>query len=398
MKPLFLTFDAVSEDRPGPKWKARWNRSWPDYEAWFVARGGDNGPSRDACRAAIRRHMPELLPVHDRLVLLAGGSDRAARFLSTWCPPPYLGGCSLAAVSDGCDTRLVRNYDLSPDLNEGLLLRSAWTGRPVMGMVEFLWGLSDGINAAGLSVALAYGGRSETGTGFGITTIVRYLLETCATVVEALRVLERIPSHMAYNLVLADASGETASVEMLPGGGLIAMPRAIATNHQSGLAPAERPDFTRTHERHAHLGDLGAGPRDLLDAFLQPPLRQSRYAEGFGTLFTAGYDTVARRMCLAWPDQRWQQDLADFREGQRVITYGNTAAPDAETVWADWTRAAEIDWAALVRDYAQGRGRPVAHYLPGQSILACQSAHSSGAQHSEGPKRAARERDAGLPH
>jgi len=44
--------------------------------------------------------------------------------------------------------RLLRNYDLSPDLNEGLLLRSEWTGRPVMGMVEFLWGLSDGMGSA----------------------------------------------------------------------------------------------------------------------------------------------------------------------------------------------------------------------------------------------------------
>jgi hypothetical protein len=43
---------------------------------------------------------------------------------------------------------LLRNYDLSPDLNEGLLLRSEWTGRPVMGMVEFLWGLSDGMGSA----------------------------------------------------------------------------------------------------------------------------------------------------------------------------------------------------------------------------------------------------------
>lgn len=35
----------------------------------------------------------------------------------------------------------MRNYDLSPDLNESLLLCTEWTGRAVMGMVEFLWGL-----------------------------------------------------------------------------------------------------------------------------------------------------------------------------------------------------------------------------------------------------------------
>lgn len=119
-----LTFDAVSENKPGAKWAARWNRSWPAYEAWFVASGGDNGPDRAACEFALQEYMPELVPVHVALVKVAGGSDRAARFLSTWCPPSYLGGCSLACAVSKDDIRLVRNYDLSPDLNEGLLLRS----------------------------------------------------------------------------------------------------------------------------------------------------------------------------------------------------------------------------------------------------------------------------------
>lgn len=45
-----LTFDAISEAAPGPKWAARWGRSWPAYKAWFIARGGDNGPDRAPAR------------------------------------------------------------------------------------------------------------------------------------------------------------------------------------------------------------------------------------------------------------------------------------------------------------------------------------------------------------
>lgn len=67
MTQMTLTFDAVSEATPGPKWAARWARSWPSYEAWFIARGGDNGPSRTDCRTAIERYMPELTTVYDRL-------------------------------------------------------------------------------------------------------------------------------------------------------------------------------------------------------------------------------------------------------------------------------------------------------------------------------------------
>ncbi|MBS1301154.1 C45 family peptidase [Loktanella sp. SALINAS62] len=366
---MTLTIDAVHEATPGPKWTARWARSWPAYEAWFIARGGDNGPSAAACRDAITQYMPELTPVHDRLTALAGGTDRAARFLSTWCPPAYLGGCSLAAVADATDVRLVRNYDLSPDLNEGLLLHSAWTGRGVMGMVEFLWGLSDGINDAGLSVALAFGGRSQTGRGFGITTILRYVLETCDTVAQGIAALRRIPSHMAYNIVLADADGRTASVEMAPGGGARLMPQAIATNHQSGPEPADRPDFTRSFERHDFLKSTRLRPADVNAAFLKPPLLQNRYAEGFGTLFTAEYAPLTRRLGLTIAGDRWDQAIDDFTEGQRVVHYGQ-AATAVSGGQPDWSRAAQIDWIAVAQDYATGRGRAIADYLPDQSNAA----------------------------
>ncbi|MFX0547256.1 C45 family autoproteolytic acyltransferase/hydrolase [Roseovarius sp. S1116L3] len=367
MTPMTLTFDAISEKAPAEKWHKRWLRSWPAYEAWFVAHGGDAGPDRRACRSALGRYMPELLPVYDQLVAIAGGDDRAARFLSTWCPPRYLGGCSLAAMSDGTDIRLLRNYDLSPDLNEGLLLRSEWTGRPVMGMVEFLWGLSDGINDAGLSVALAYGGRSETGEGFGVTTILRYVLEVCESVDEALAVLDRVPSHMAYNIVLADTSGATASVELAPGGGAKRMPHAIATNHQSDASLPDQAPFTRTYERHTHLKALPSSARDLHIAFTSAPLRQDRFSEGFGTLFTAEYDPDARSLRLIWPDEDWHQSLARFEEGRRLIDFASGSdLPGMSQDWyagMDWSRAAQVDWARVGRDYATGAGRPIAAYL-----------------------------------
>ncbi|WP_299741063.1 C45 family peptidase [uncultured Roseobacter sp.] len=371
MTNLTLSFDAVDEPTPGAKWAGRWARSWPAYEAWFVARGGDVGPSRAECRVSLKHHMPELIATYDKLVTIAGGSDRAAQFLSTWCPPPYLGGCSLAAVADRNDVRLVRNYDLSPDLNEGLLLRTEWTGRAVMGMVEFLWGLSDGINDAGLSVALAYGGRSETGEGFGITTILRYVLETCETVDAALAALKRIPSHMAYNVVLADAAGRTASVELAPGGGATIMPQAIASNHQSKGRAAERPGFTRTVERLAHLKGLQAGPRDLGHHFDKEPLRQVRYSQGFGTLFTAEYDPKLRSLLLSINGKRWHQTIDGFQEGQHTADYSHTSVSDANVSMPigsesrdDWSQAAMIDWTRLAVDYAAGRGQEISAYLP----------------------------------
>ncbi|APE42138.1 hypothetical protein BOO69_00980 [Sulfitobacter alexandrii] len=365
-----LTFDAISEDESGPKWLARWQRSWPAYEAWFTARGGDAGPDRAACEAALAEHMPELLDTHAKLTRLTGGSDRAARFLSAWCPPSYLGGCSLLAAADAQSVRLVRNYDLSPDLNEGLLLRSAWTGTPVMGMVEFLWGLSDGINGHGLSVALAYGGGSETGRGFGICLILRYVLETCRDVPEAQAVLDRIPSHMGYNLVLADRAGRTASVEMLPGGGTRHMPRPLATNHQHGTTAPERPAFTRTRERYDHLETLvgdRAEPIGLAKRFMESPLFQDNYGQGFGTLFTAEYDPRAGGLTLHWPTDKWHQTLDALEEGSRTVIYD--ASTRAAQDWVDairpWIGAAAdmlaakdgtVDWVAFGMQCAQAYG------------------------------------------
>ena len=369
-----LTFDAVCEAAPGPKWRARWRRSWPSYEEWFLTRGGDDGAARAECEAALAPYMPELVPVHRELTRLAGGSDRAARFLSTWCPPRYLGGCSVAARADGGTVRLVRNYDLSPDLNEGLLLRTEWTGQPVMGMIEFLWGVSDGMNGAGLAVALAYGGRREVARGFGVTTILRYVLETCATVEQGLSVLKRVPSHMAYNIVLADRSGATAAVELAPGGGARQAPLAIATNHQHDADPGERAAFTRTVERRAELARLFGqqiAPDALAEAFLKAPLLQRNYAGGFGTLFTGIYDPVAGKLTLRWPEKQWVQRLSDFAEGRVRIRYDDDAATEpgeaaladvaaalasarpwmspgtgaAFDAWAEDARAGQVDWA-----------------------------------------------------
>jgi predicted choloylglycine hydrolase len=309
--------------------------------------------------------MPELVPVHRRLTRIAGGGDLAARFLATWCPPRYLGGCSVAAVNGEAGTRLLRNYDLAPDLNEGLLLRSEWTGQPVMGMIEFLWGLSDGLNGAGLAVALAYGGRPETAAGFGVTTLLRYVLETCGSVAEAIAAFERIPSHMAYNVTLADRTGRTATVELWPGGGLALGRPAIATNHQRSHAGSAAADLGKSRERRAHLECLLAGgdAHDrLAEAFLEPPLYQTDHATGFGTLFTASYDPEAGAMSLIWRESRWPQSLDAFEEGRREIRY-DAGAPvpqagdfdiagslDALRPWLSQSGAAALDrWCGEAR-------------------------------------------------
>ena len=268
--------------------------------------------------------MPELVPVHRRLTELAGGGDRAARFLSTWCPPRYLGGCSIAALAADGEVRLVRNYDLSPDLNEGLLLRSEWTGPPVMGMVEFLWGLSDGVNAAGLAAALAYGGRSEVAARFrrddDPALRARDLRHRAGGRGGAApRPLPHALQRHACGPARRDRDGRAAGRGRRTGrstGGRN-QPPAWRRVRRPAASPAPQSGATASGScwRRAYSLDALAG------AFLREPLFQRNYDAGFGTLFTAIYDPVAGGLTLRWPDQAWHQTLAGVRPRPRMIRY-----------------------------------------------------------------------------
>jgi len=243
------------------------------------------------------------------MVELSGGGDVAARMLSLYDPPPLMAGCSQAVV----DGSLVRNYDYHPAKLEGTVLRSELTGRAVLGSSDCLWGLLDGINDAGLTAALAFGGRPARAEGFGITLIVRYLLETCTTVHEALATLRRVPVHAPYNLTLADAYGEAVTAYLGPDREPGVAP-AIATNHQERVEWEDYARATRTLERYAVLRSAH------VDDFLAPPLYATEYERGFGTLYTAIYTPATRTLVYRWPHARWELSLDAFTEDACSVT------------------------------------------------------------------------------
>lgn len=318
---MFLTLQAIREAQPGPKWKRSFERFWPSYRRWFLSEGHRNRAGYVTSRRKLTEHMPELVPVYDRLVELAGGGDVAARFLSLYRPPPYLAGCSQAVWTEGTP-QLVRNYDYSPDLFEGVVLRSEWL-RPVMATTDCVWGALDGVNDAGLVLALAFGGRRVTGDGFGIPLLIRYVLETCSSTAEATAALERLPSHMTYSVTVLDAAGDWATVYMAPDRRTIVNDARVCTNHQEAV---EWPDYARVTssvERHEHVTKLLEGsdrPRQFIRAFLQSPLHETKYHRGFGTLYTAAFVPESRRVTYHWPNHRQLAlGLTDFTEQQRVV-------------------------------------------------------------------------------
>lgn len=325
-----LHFNAISElGHPGPKWQKLFERHWPAYRAWLISKGAARKPDLKTAQAALAYYMPEMMPVYERLCTLADADDMAANFLTGFQPPAYISACSQAVTTVGA-VQLVRNYDYHPDLIEGTLLMSAWNGKKVMANSDCLWGVLDGMNEDGLAISLTFGGRKEVGRGFGIPFILRYVLEFCTDVYEAVEALCRIPSHMSYNVTVVDRSGTIRTVHLAPDKPPFVSDAAYTTNHQNKVDWPENAQFNKTIERAAFLkntlleDDLDANK--LADYFLRPPLYALRFEEGAGTLYTAIYRPVEGSLELRWPNKNIIQYFDDFQENYELIKYQPSSA------------------------------------------------------------------------
>jgi len=321
-----LQFDAISEATPGPKWQRMFAQSWPGWREWQQRQTTGEEPSLTECERAVGRYMPELLPVWKRMIEITGENEAAARFLSFWCPPPYLVSCSQAVVIDRQGPLLIRNYDLEPTLSEATVLHSAWIGRLVMAAVEGIAGAADGINESGLAASLTFGGRTNVGRGFGIPLIVRYLLEVCSDTQEAIEALRSVPCHMSYNVTVVDNHGKFATVYLSPDRPPVVTMDAATTNHQICVEWPAHARRSRSIERKNFLTNLLAKRQptgaQLLAAFLAAPLFSTNYAEGFGTVCTTLYRPGERSMALHWRGQpQWKKTIKIFREDQRTAVY-----------------------------------------------------------------------------
>jgi len=265
------------------------------------------------------------MPVYERLVDLAGGDATAARMLSLHRPPGFVVGCSQGAWTGAGGPALVRNYDYPVARLEGIVYLTAWTGRRVIGMSDCLWGLLDGVNEDGLTISLTFGGRRDVGDGFAIPLVVRYVLETCASVAEARAVLARVPVHTPQNLTVLDASGEYLTAYVGPG----REPRfehiAATTNHQGEVEWPEYAAAIRTVERERCVLDLLADEEltreRFIESFLEAPLHSTSYAQGFGTLYTAAYFPREGRAEYRWPGVVWDQSFDRFDESSRTRAF-----------------------------------------------------------------------------
>lgn len=337
---MHLDFRSLAEDRPSGALSQVFAHGWPGWSEWLRAKRKRNTNDLRDARLALRRHMPEFERLWEQWIRLCGDDEDAALFLSFWAPPRYLVSCSQAVMVDADGPLLIRNYDLDPRLNESTLLSTNWHGRRVAGMVEGIVGLADGMNDAGLAASLTFGGRIARADGFGIPLIMRYVLEMCADVPQAVEALRAVPSHMSYNVTVADAAGDWATVYLAPDRPAIVTRTPFATNHQLGVEWPSHGRFSNTLGRADHLKEVLRDPTLTADAltreFLQAPLASTGYDRGFGTVYTAAYRPATGAISLAWMDgthEDWTLGSIDSRarriafsaEGSRCVP-GQTGA------------------------------------------------------------------------
>ncbi|WP_298967789.1 C45 family autoproteolytic acyltransferase/hydolase [uncultured Methylobacterium sp.] len=313
------TFTAHREDRPGAAWLARFRAGRDEAARWYLGEGTSEPPSAAACRAALLRHMPELVAPYDEACAMVGDDDLAHRVLSHYRPAARPQGCSQAVWLGDGGPALVRNYDFPLPVITGRIELTAWSRR-VLAMGQRPWGgCLDGMNEDGLVASCTLGGIAQRGEGFAIILMLRYVLETCGSVREAVAALCRLPATQLHNVTLLDREGDHATVFLGPRRAPAVTSLRTCTNHQERASPASRSALRQRVLDEALADPAGTLP-SLVARFLEPPLYSRKAA--FTTAYTALYRPAEGRVDYLWPGHRWTQTFAGFAEGAYTHDYG----------------------------------------------------------------------------
>jgi predicted choloylglycine hydrolase len=319
-----LQFDVIDEATIGDKFDQLFNKNWPAYRAWYLDEGEEARPSYLEWISALQEHMPELVPVYQEILKLLDCNDLQARFLSLYCPPTFYSACSQLIYKKE-QTALIRNYDFPAFLCEGTIFRTKWLGKQVMAMADCVWGVLDGINDAGLAVSINYGGRLIEGKGFAITLVVRYILETCLTVEDAIAVLKRVPVHLDYNIALLDKHGNHATVMIAPDREPSVTQEMTSTNHQDPIEIGKPLFLEDSGTRLDALNWINASYETSLTntvtQFLHPPLYRPHDSNASGTLYTVVYKPSAGQVSYIWPQHILNLTFDHFPEQTLDIKY-----------------------------------------------------------------------------
>jgi predicted choloylglycine hydrolase len=321
---MFKRFMAVREDEPGDAWRARFAAGRDEAVRWYLGSGRGPPPSPVECRAALRHHMPELVPHYDKACALVGDDNLAHCILSHYRPAPIVHGCSQAIWLGAGGPALVRNYDFPLDVVSDRFELTAWSGHRVIAKTQRPWGgCLDGMNEDGLVASITDGGSRAQGLGFSVILLLRYVLETCSSVDQAIAALSRIPIALSQNVTLLDRTGQFTTVFLGPDREPAVSRIPACTNHQEVTTKFNSELLTSSLERKrtilAALEDHTMTLERLTAKFFEPPLYSRR--KGSTTVYTAVYLPTEGRVDYLWPGVRWSQRFNHFVAAEYTHDY-----------------------------------------------------------------------------
>ena len=165
----------------------------------------------------------EIIPnICEEIKGLADGLQFSYERFASWLLTMYgfgdVHGCTCFCFESGGKIFLARNSDMFPSLkatSESILYRPD-NGYMFLGHSTSMVQLEDGINEHGLAIGMNFLMTKYRKPGLNTGMIIRYILETCKTVKEAVDLLKALPISSTQNFMLADKSGDKAVVECSP--------------------------------------------------------------------------------------------------------------------------------------------------------------------------------------
>lgn len=261
---------------------------------------------------ATRRHVPEAI---EEIAGIAEGfrlaPEEVFEFLHLGCLADL---AAAPADTDGCSAFsaggvVAKNRDFRPE-HAGLqrLFQHedpAWGGRRVLclGSLGAPGAWSSGMNSDGLALADTQIPTAAHGPGVLRYFLMTRLLFACGTVEEALAVIVALPHAGGGSLVLGDASGAAAAVELRHGRVDVARGAWVARTNHYTAAPDPLPPVAHSEGRLAVLRaaleeDPARDPRRLLAT--HHPVALCRHApDPSPTLAGAVWDARARSALIA---------------------------------------------------------------------------------------------------
>lgn len=170
-----------------------------------------------SCIPVYQTDYPEIL---EEIQGLADGQQCDVRLLQTvlfsmYSMPPSC-SCSCFAASDGGKVLLGRNSDFLTELeklNLNVIYRLTGGAFAFTGNTTSFIQMEDGVNEYGLAAGLTSVYSHEIKPGFNAGLLLRYFLEKCRTVSEAVSWARKLPIASAQTITLADSTGDIAVIE-----------------------------------------------------------------------------------------------------------------------------------------------------------------------------------------